>query len=112
MFEEIIDAKFGKEHAKFDLMQNILTSDLLIIDDLGTEHTNELYITELFTIINTRLLNQNHKITKTIISTNLRPDEIEKIYTTRISSRIAGYYRILRFFGEDLRFQKRNGNTD
>ena len=106
MFEEIIDAKFGKANSKFDLMSNILTSDLLIIDDLGTEHTTELYITELFTIINTRLLNQNNKITKTIISTNLRPDEIEKIYTTRISSRIAGYYRILRFFGEDLRFKK------
>lgn len=110
MFDEIIDAKFGKANSKFDLMSNILTSDLLIIDDLGTEHTTELYITELFTIINTRLLNQNNKITKTIISTNLRPDEIEKIYTTRISSRIAGYYRILRFFGEDLRFKKRKTN--
>ena len=107
MFDEIIDAKFGKQNSKFDLMQNILTTDLLIIDDLGTERTSELYLTELFTIINTRLLNQNNKITKTIISTNLRPDEIEKIYTTRISSRIAGYYRILRFFGEDLRFRKR-----
>lgn len=107
MFEEIINAKFGKDNSKIDLMQNILTSDLLIIDDLGTEHTSELYIAELFTIINTRLLNQNNVITKTIISTNLRPDEIEKIYTTRISSRIAGYYRILRFFGEDLRFRKR-----
>lgn len=107
MFDEIIDAKFGKENSKFDLMQNILTTDLLIIDDLGTEHTSELYLTELFTIINTRLLNQNNKITKTIISTNLKPEEIQKIYTTRISSRIAGYYRILRFFGEDLRFKKR-----
>ena len=107
MFEEIINAKFGKENSNFDLMKNILTCDLLIIDDLGTEHTSELYITELFTIINTRLLNQNNKITKTIISTNLRPDEIEKIYTTRISSRLAGYYRILRFFGDDLRFKKR-----
>lgn len=107
MFDEIIDAKFGKENSKFDLIHNILTTDLLIIDDLGTERTSELYLTELFTIINTRLLNQNNKITKTIISTNLRPDEIEKIYTTRISSRIAGYYRILRFFGEDLRFKKR-----
>lgn len=110
MFDEIIDAKFGKENSKFDLMKNILTTDLLIIDDLGTERMNELYLTELFTIINTRLLNQNNKITKTIISTNLRPDEIEKIYTTRISSRIAGYYRILRFFGEDLRFRKRKSD--
>lgn len=107
MFDEIIDAKFGKTNSKFDLMSNILTSDLLIIDDIGAERANELYITELFNIINTRLLNQNHKVTKTIISTNLRPDEIEKLYTTRISSRIAGYYRILRFFGEDLRFRKR-----
>lgn len=107
MFDEIIDAKFGKQNSKFDLMHNILTADLLIIDDLGTERTSELYITELFTIINTRLLNQNNKITKTIISTNLRPDELEKIYTTRISSRLAGYYRFLRFFGEDLRFKKR-----
>lgn len=107
MFDEIIDAKFGKENSKFDLMKNILTCDLLIIDDLGTERTNELYITELFTIINTRLLNQNNKITKTIISTNLRPDEIEKIYTTRIASRLAGHYRILRFFGEDLRFKRK-----
>jgi len=88
-------------------MKNILTCDLLIIDDLGTERTNELYLTEFFTIINTRLLNQNNKITKTIISTNLRPDEIEKIYTTRISSRFAGHYRFLRFFGDDLRFKKK-----
>ena len=109
MFDELLDAKFHKENSNFDLPTNILTADLLIIDDLGTERANDLYLTELFTIINTRLLNQNNKITKTIISTNLRPDEIEKIYTTRISSRIAGYYRILRFFGEDLRFQKRNG---
>lgn len=107
MFDELIDAKFHKANSNFDLPTNILTADLLIIDDLGTERSNDLYLTELFTIINTRLLNQNNKITKTIISTNLRPEEIEKIYTTRISSRIVGYYRILRFFGEDLRFKKR-----
>lgn len=106
MFDEIINAKFGKSNSNFNLMKNILTCDLLIIDDLGTEHISDLYITELFTILNTRLLNQNNKITKTIISTNLKPDEIEKIYTTRISSRIAGYYRILRFYGTDLRFKK------
>ncbi len=106
MFDELIDAKFHKENSNFDLPTNILTADLLIIDDLGTERTSDLYITELFTILNTRLLNQNNKITKTIISTNLKPEEIQQIYTTRISSRIVGYYRILRFFGEDLRFKK------
>lgn len=106
MLDALIDAKFGKENAEFDLINNILNVDLLIIDDLGTETPNNHKITELFTIINTRLLNQNHKITKTIISTNLTMEEINKTYTTRISSRIVGSYVLLRFFGEDLRFKK------
>lgn len=106
MFDEINEAKFGKENSKFDLYENILNVDLLIIDDLGTEKITDSKITELFTIINTRLLNQNHKITKTIISTNLTLDELFKTYTTRIGSRLAGSYRFLRFFGEDLRFKK------
>ncbi len=106
MFDEINDAKFGKENSKFDLYENILNVDLLIIDDLGTEKITDTKITELFTIINTRLLNQNHKITKTIISTNLNVDELFKTYTTRIGSRLAGNYRFLRFFGDDLRFKK------
>lgn len=106
MFDQINDAKFGKENARFDLYENILSVDLLIIDDLGTEKITDTKITELFTIINTRLLNQNHKITKTIISTNLNVDELFKTYTTRIGSRLAGNYRFLRFFGDDLRFKK------
>ena len=106
MFDEINDAKFGRENARFDLYENILNVDLLIIDDLGTEKITDTKITELFTIINTRLLNQNHKITKTIISTNLNVDELFKTYTTRIGSRLAGNYRFLRFFGDDLRFKK------
>lgn len=106
MFDEITDAKFGREHAKFDLYENILNVDLLIIDDLGAEKITDSKISELFNIINTRLLNQNHKITKTIISTNLNVDELFQIYTTRIGSRLAGNYRFLRFFGDDLRFKK------
>ncbi len=106
MFDEINDAKFGRENSRFDLYENILNVDLLIIDDLGTEKITDSKITELFTIINTRLLNQNHKITKTIISTNLNVDELFKTYTTRIGSRLAGNYHFLRFFGDDLRFKK------
>ena len=34
MFDEINDAKFGRENARFDLYENILNVDLLIIDDL------------------------------------------------------------------------------
>lgn len=108
MLDTIIDTKFGKEKNGFDITNNILTTDLLIIDDLGTENLNHVKASELFSIINTRLLNQNHKITKTIISTNLSVDELFKIYSTRIGSRLAGNYRFLRFFGEDLRYKNRN----
>ena len=106
MFDKINESKFDKDYSSEDLYEDILNVDLLIIDDLGTEKITDYKITELFTIINTRLLNQNHKITKTIISTNLNVDELFQIYTTRIGSRLAGNYRFLRFFGDDLRFKK------
>lgn len=106
MFDEINSSKFEKDSTKFDLYKNILDVDLLIIDDLGTEKITDTKITELFTIINTRLLNQNHKITKTIISTNLTLNEIEKDYQQRILSRLVGSYKFYRLFGEDLRLKK------
>ena len=64
-------------------------------------------VSELFTILNTRILNLNNKPTKTIISTNLTIEQIFKIYEERIGSRIAGFYNIYHFFGEDLRLKKR-----
>ena len=64
-------------------------------------------LSELFTILNTRILNLNHKVTKTIISTNLDINNIFSTYEERIGSRIAGYYDIYHFFGEDLRFKSR-----
>ena len=106
MFDEIFDEKYGKDKGGNELEKNILTADLLIIDDLGTEKVSDNKIEELFNIINTRLLNQNHKITKTIISTNLTAQELANTYTMRIGSRLAGSYRFLRFFGDDIRLKK------
>ncbi len=107
MLDSIIDYKFGKEEVSENIYKNILTVDLLIIDDLGTENINALKFAELFNIINTRLLNQNKHITKTIISTNLTMENLFKNYDERIVSRLVGYYNICRFFGDDIRFIKR-----
>ena len=104
MLDSVIDYKFGKSP---DFNYNdLLDVDLLIIDDLGTENINNVKLSELFNIINTRLLNQNHHITKTIISTNLSLNNLFKNYDERIFSRLVGYYNICRFFGEDLRYRK------
>ena len=107
LLETIIDNKFSKYKTKEmnEFNNRTLDVDLLIIDDLGTECLNSMKLSELFTILNTRLLNLNNKPTKTIISTNLSIEQIFNIYEERIGSRIAGYYDIYHFFGEDLRFK-------
>ena len=89
-------------------MDNILNVDLLIIDDLGTEAINSMKFSELFTIINSRLLNQNKKTKKTVISTNLNLQNLSKLYGDRLFSRFIGNYNICYFFGEDLRLKKLN----
>ena len=107
LLETVINYKMNKQkNPDDDFYQSILDCDLLIIDDLGTESLNSMKLSELFTILNTRILNFNHKITKTIISTNLNINDIFRNYEERIGSRIAGYYDIYCFFGEDLRFKK------
>ena len=108
LLESVINFKLGKaSNLPDNFIQSILESDLLIIDDLGTETLNSMKLSELFTIINTRILNLNNHVTKTIISTNLDMKNIFDIYQDRIGSRIAGYYDIYYFFGDDLRLKNR-----
>lgn len=104
MLDTIIDYRFGKTDNS--IYNNLLDVDLLIIDDLGTECMNNMKFTELFTVLNTRLLNSNNKVTKTIISTNLNIQNLFKNYDERIVSRLIGNYNICRFFGDDIRFMK------
>lgn len=109
LLESVIDYKMSKQkNPSENIYKSLLEADLLIIDDLGTESLNSMKLSELFTIINTRILNLNNKITKTIISSNLNIKDIFRNYEERIGSRIAGYYDIYYFFGNDLRFNKTN----
>ncbi len=79
-----------------ELVQNI---DLLIIDDLGTEFSTALSVSDLFYCVNQRILLQK----ATIISTNLNLSQISKVYSDRMFSRISGNYKLLKLFGPDLR---------
>lgn len=107
LLESVIDYKMSKQKNTSDnIYKSVLEADLLIIDDLGTESLNSMKLSELFTILNSRILNLNNKVTKTIISTNLNINDIFNNYEERIGSRIAGYYDIYYFFGEDLRLKK------
>lgn len=80
-----------------------LMSDLLILDDLGAEFITQFTTSELFRIMNQRLLTGK----KMVFSTNLTLPEIENSYSERIVSRIIGNFETLRFFGEDIRKKKK-----
>ena len=75
---------------------------MLILDDLGTEFTTQFVSASLFDIVNSRILNKK----PTIINTNLDFEELKQRYTDRLVSRISGNYRMLEFFGEDIRTLK------
>lgn len=105
MFEIIEDYKFKNtdDHITKDNYANLFDCDLLIIDDLGTELTNSFTNSELFNILNTRLLSGK----KTIISTNLSPMQLGDIYAQRIFSRIFDRFRMVKFTGNDLRWEQK-----
>ena len=92
------DIKFNNDT---DLENLLINCDLLIIDDLGSEQITDFSSTELFTLINKKIL----KNKKMLISTNLSLPLISKRYSERISSRIIGEYKLFKFFAEDIRIQ-------
>lgn len=90
---------FGRGQADLDTLGTILSTDLLIIDDLGSEFESSFYISAVYNIINNRL---NRRL-PTIISSNLSSAELEKRYTDRVVSRLRSMYYNLCFVGNDIR---------
>lgn len=86
-----------------DTHSQLLSCDLLILDDLGTEFPSAYVNAALYDVINTRMLAEK----PTIISTNLSMKELEERYSQRFASRIAGYYGKLEFLGSDVRVEMR-----
>lgn len=86
-----------------ELLENlIIDCDLLVIDDLGTEGINDFSKTELFNLLNKKLL----KNKKMIISTNCKLEELLQIYSERITSRLIGNFTLSKFYGDDIRIKK------
>lgn len=101
LMNKIEDEHFGR--AKGETLNTILSADLLILDDLGTEYEKQFCISTLYDIINTRI---NSGI-PTIISTNLDFKGMERRYDARIVSRILSNYTYLKFSGNDVRQLKK-----
>ena len=85
-----------------DLEKLLLDCDLLIIDDLGTEQINDFSKTELFNLLNKRLLKEKNML----VSTNYSLKELMSIYSERITSRLLGNFNLFKFYGDDIRVTK------
>ena len=104
------EQEFAAEHCgliDLHLKVNHLSSDqwwdVLVIDDLGTELVTRYTQAEVYDLVNHRLNTGK----PTIINTNLGLQEIERTYSSRVHSRLAGMYAVVQFRGRDIRLQKK-----
>ena len=104
LFTSLEKQRFNQETPEQSI-ENTLSCDLLVIDDLGAEFTTSFTISSLYNIVNTRILDEK----PTIITANLTPSEISQRYSDRIASRLLGCYEHLRFCGNDIRILKKKG---
>lgn len=98
LLRTIDNEQFGRSTG--DTLSVISTCDLLILDDLGAENTNERTSSQLYEIINSRIC----RSLPLIVSTNLSPVELSNKYYDRILSRLFTM-TTLGFKGDDNRFK-------
>ena len=104
LFSMLERERFGRsEEPDGTTEEKLLCCDLLILDDLGAEFSTQFTVAELYNIINTRIA----KELPTIINSNVSIEELEKRYTSRVTSRIIGCYQMIRFIGNDVRQLKK-----
>ena len=99
-FSEVLSSHDNEAQAV--LTDRLLQSDLLIIDDLGTELLNTYTSGKFFQIVNERAIHHM----STVISTNLDLSTLKERYTERVASRILSSYEPVRLSGDDIRIRK------
>ncbi len=104
LMQKLESQHFSGHNEYDDTLDMIIDCDLLIIDDLGTEFHGQFSVSQLYNILNSRMLLYK----PVIINTNLTMRELEKLYTERFVSRISGNAQKLDFIGSDIRIRKNN----
>lgn len=105
VFDALSARRFSRtpeeERQAREAARRYLGCDLLILDDLGSEQDLPSARSSLYEVVNSRLQAGQH----TIISSNLSTQDIGGRYGAQIGSRLAGLYRELTFYGDDLRLR-------
>lgn len=103
LFADFEAEQFGRRFSRGELTDKYFECDLLIMDDLGTELTNQFTVSCLYNLINVRL---NRRLPM-IINTNLDNKDFMQNYHERITSRLLGEFSSMLFLGRDIRSQKK-----
>ena len=101
VFEDALSEHYGKKDG--NTLGDIHDADLVILDDLGSEFSNQSDPI-LYQILNDRI--NLHR--PTIITSNLSIPQFDKRYNERIVSRLFGEFELLPFVGNDIRIEKRD----
>ncbi len=105
LFSKLERDRFKPDEESHEAVAKFQNSDLLIIDDLGTELPGSFVTAALYSVVNDRLLLQKPMV----ISTNLTVEEIGQRYSSQIASRLQGSFKGLTFVGQDIRVLKNRG---
>ena len=88
-------------------VRRMLSCDLMILDDLGTEMLTSVTSSALYNLLNERL----RRGKRTVISTNLSDSELQARYSPQIVSRLEGDFIHVPFYGSDIRLRKKKNIT-
>ena len=83
-------------------LQRLIDVDVLVLDDIGTERSNEWTGERVYTVVNRRWLERR----PVIATTNLDPPELAEAIGERTYSRLTGGALLLALAGDDLRKKK------
>lgn len=102
LFNKLERAKFSPTEENRREAEALVSADLLVIDDLGTEMAGAFVTSALYGLLEDRL-----RLGKSmVITTNLTVEEFARRYSAQIASRLYGEFTRLTFVGTDIRILK------
>jgi DNA replication protein DnaC len=106
LLDSIFTLKAGRpgEWARFE--QRLRETPLLLLDDLGAEHSEGWVLTKVDAIIAERY----NRCRPVIVTTNLSTDQLRGIYAERVIDRLRSTLQVVTFSGRSLRMSVTEGD--
>ena len=99
--QEFSDGSYSELGSHWDVLCNEsdLSRGMIVLDDVGSSKPSDFELEKLFIIIDHR----SNEFMPVLITTNVPPERFEDVFGQRISSRLLGYFHVIKFVGFDNR---------